>query len=151
GTPEYDAIVAACTETGSSVWENVYNGDISGNFTMDEHYTYVVKLLYQRETIEKPLPTPTPVPTPTPTPAPIPPPVVPPIVPIPDEKVPLGPVPSNKPVKKKGTYSIKDEDVPLGALPHTSGSRGAAAGSVGALLLVAGTVLHLFKKKEDEE
>lgn len=156
GTELYAQIVAECTEpTPTEETVAVANG----SFTVENGYSYTVKLVYLRTTKQEATPTPTPTPaTPTPTPTPVP--VVPtptPVVTVPilDEDVPLGPLPNSTPSAtkkpKKGTYTIDDEDVPLGALPNTAGSRGSAAGGLGALMLLAGSVLHLFKKKDDED
>ena len=71
GTDGYAAVLAAHKETAAPQPETIYTGPAAGSFEVLPKYSYLVKLVYQRETAETPLPTPTPTPVPvTPEPAP---------------------------------------------------------------------------------
>ncbi|MEG2769278.1 MAG: SpaA isopeptide-forming pilin-related protein, partial [Oscillospiraceae bacterium] len=132
-------------------------------FNYQSGYSYTVVYKYTRPTPETPVDPPIPPVDPPipPVNPPVTPPVTPPVIPpviIPDDPTPLGPVPRRKiyddptPTgflpKRSGLYLIADDETPLGALPHTSGNRAAAAGAMGVITLLAGSLLGLFGKKK---
>ena len=113
GTEAYAAVVAKYKETAAPASETIYTGPTTASFEVLPDHSYLVKLVYQRETAETVIPTPTPTPT-----------------------------PSTPPTTDTVTTAT------AATLPKTSASRAEAAGSIGMLMLLAGTALRVLKRKD---
>lgn len=112
-TEAYATVVAKHKETSAPEPEIIYTGPADSSIEVLPDHSYLVKLVYQRETAE------TVTPTPTPT-----------------------PIPSTPPTTDTVTTAT------AATLPKTSASRAEAAGGIGILMLLAGTALHLLKRKD---
>lgn len=112
-TEAYATVVAKHKETSAPEPEIIYTGPADSSFEVLPDHSYLVKLVYQRETGEAVTPTPTPTPT-----------------------------PSTPPTTDTVTTTT------AATLPKTSASRAEAAGGIGILMLLAGTALHLLKRKD---